>query len=75
MWPFRRPHLELEDCDYEQESDAEPEPPRGRKKARSRTNPFIDDEAGVDGDANGDERTEDENNDLDGFRVADNVKF
>ena len=75
VWPFRRPHLELEDCDYEQESDAEPEPPRGRKKARSRTNPFIDDEAGVDGDANGDERTEDENNDLDGFRVADNVKF
>ena len=30
VWPPRRPHLELEDGDYEQESDAEPDPPRRR---------------------------------------------
>ena len=29
--PPRRPHLELEDNDYEQESDAEQDPPRRRK--------------------------------------------
>ena len=75
VWPPCRPHLELEDGDYEQESDAEPEPPRRRKKARRRTNLFIDAEAGVDGDASGDDRTEDENDDLDGFIVADDVEF
>ena len=32
VWRLRRPHLELEDSDYEQESDAEPDPPRRRKK-------------------------------------------
>ena len=75
VWPPRRPHLELEDGDYEQESDVEPEPPRRRKKAKRRTNPFIDAEAGVDGDASGDEGSEDENDDLDGFIVADDVEF
>ena len=57
VWTFRRPHLELKDGDYEQESDAEPEPPRRRKEARRRTNPFIDTEAGMDGDSSGDEQT------------------
>ena len=75
MWPPRRPHLELENGDYEQESDVEPVPPRRRKKAKRRTNPFIDAEAGVDGDASGDKGTEDENDDLDGFIVADDVEF
>ena len=73
MWPARRPQLELEDGDYEQESDSEPEPPGRRKKARRRTNPFIDAEACVDGDASGDEETEDENDDLDGFIVLSGV--
>ena len=75
VWPPRRPHLELEDGDYELVSDAEPEPPRRRKEARRRTNPFIDAEAGVDGDASGDEGTEDENDDMDGFIVADYLEF
>ena len=75
MWPPRRPHLELEDGDYVQERDAEPDPQRFRKKAKRHTNPFIDAEAGVDGDASGDEGTEDENDDLDGFIVADDVEF
>ena len=44
-------------------------------KARRRTNPFIDAEAGVDRDASGDEGTEDENDDLDSFIVADDVEF
>ena len=54
QWPPRRAHLKLEDADYEQENDAESEPLRRRKKARRRTNPFIDADTGVDGDANGD---------------------
>ena len=74
MWPPRRLHLELEDGDYQQESDTEPDPPRRRNKARRRNNPFIDAEAGVDGDASGDEGTEDKNDDLDGFIVADDVR-
>ena len=56
--------LELVKADYEKE-DIEPEPPRRRKKARRRMNPFIDAEAGVDGDASNDEGTDDENDDLD----------
>ena len=75
MWPPCRPHLELEDGDYEQKSDVKPEPPRRRKKARRRTNPFIEAETGVDGDATGDKGSEDENDDFDGFIVADDVEF
>ena len=73
--PPRRPHLELEDCDDEQKSDAESEPPRRRKKARRCTNPLIDAEAGVDRDASVDKGSEDENDDLDGFIVTDDVEF
>ena len=36
-------------------------------------NPFIDAEAGVDGDASNDEESDDENDDLNGFIVADNI--
>ena len=75
LWPPRRLHVELKDGDYEQESDAEPEPPRRRKKARRRTDPFIDAEVGVNGDASGDKETKNENNDLDGFIVAADVEF
>ena len=35
VWPPRRPHLELEDGDYEQESDTEPDPPRRRKNSQT----------------------------------------
>ena len=38
-------------------------------------NPFIDAEEGVDEDASGDEGTDDENDDLDGFIVADDIEF
>ena len=38
-------------------------------------NPFIDAEAGVDGDASNDEGSEDKNDDLDGFIVADDIEF
>ena len=75
VWPFCRPHLQLENGDYEQESDAETEQSRRRKKPRRRINPFIDAMAGVDGDASGDEGTEDKNDDLNGFIVADDVEF
>ena len=73
--PPRRPHLELEDGDYEQESDSELEPPRRRKKARRCTNPFIDAEACVEGDASNDKVTEDKNDDLDSFIVADDLEL
>ena len=75
MWPPRRPHLEFNDIDYKQEEDTEPKPVRRRKSARCRANPFIDAEAGVDGDASCDEGTDDENNDLDGFIVDDDVVY
>ena len=75
MWPPRRPHLEFDDGDYKQEEDTEPEPPRRRKQARRRVNPFIDAEAGVDGDASNDKGSEDENDDLDRFIVADDIEF
>ena len=74
VWPFSRAHLKLEDGDYKQERAAEPKPPRCRKKARRRTNPFIDAIAGVDDDASGDEETEDKNDDFDDNIVADEVK-
>ena len=38
-------------------------------------NPFIDAEAGIDGDPSNDEGCDDENNDLDGFIVADDIEF
>ena len=60
VWPPRRPHLEFDDGDYKQEQDTEPQPVRRRKSARRRANSFIDTEAGVDGDASGDEQTDDE---------------
>ena len=75
VWPPRRPHLEFNDGDYEQKEGTEPQPVRRRKSALRCANPFIDAEAGVDGDASGDEGTDDENNDLDGFIVADDVEY
>ena len=74
MWPLRRPLMEFADGDYEQE-DAEIKQPRRRKKARRRANPFIDAEAGVDGDASSDERSYDEIDDLDGFIVVDDLEY
>ena len=75
VWPPRRPHLEFDDGDYEQEENTERQPVRSRKNARRRANPFIDTEAGVDGNASGDEKTDDENDDLDGFIVAVDVEY
>ena len=75
MWLPRRPHLEFDDGDYEQEKDTEPQPVRHRKSARHRANPFINAKAGVYGDASGDEGTENENDDLDGVIIADDVEY
>ena len=55
VWPPRRPHMEFNVGNYEQEEDIEPEPPKRRNKLRPHANPFIDAEAGVNGDASGDE--------------------
>ena len=75
MWPPRRPHINFDNGDYEQQEDAEPEPPKRRKKARRCANPFIDAEAGVDGEASGDGGSDNENDDVDGFIIADYVQF
>ena len=75
VWPFRRTHLDFDDGDYEHEEQTEPQPVRRRKSAGCRANPFIDAEAGVDGDASGKEKPDDENDDLDGFIVADDVEY
>ena len=73
VWPLRRLRLELEEEDFELDKNAEQEPPKRLKRARRRVNPFIDTEAGVDGNANGDEEIDDENNYLDGFMLEHNV--
>ena len=65
--------MAFDDGDYEQNDDVEPEPPRRRKRARSRTNPFIDAETGVDGDASGEENADDKINDLDEYIVTKDV--
>ena len=75
VWPPCRPHLEFDDGDYEQEEDTEPKPPKQRQKARHRVNPFIDAEAPVNGHASNDEGTDDENDDLNGFIVDDDIEF
>ena len=65
--------MEFDDGHYEQE-DVELEPTRRRKRARRRAIQLIDAEAGVNRDAY-DEGTDEENNDLDGFTVADDIEF
>ena len=53
------------------------EEPRRRKLVRRRANPFLDAEAGVEGDGSDDELSVDENSDidLDGFIVANDVEY
>ena len=68
VWPPRRQRV-----DSEIEDEDEPQAPRRRMKARRRANPFIETEAGVDGDASEDES--DGNDDLDDFIVPDDVEF
>ena len=72
VWPFHRPHRDYNDTDYDQKKDTEPEPQRRQKKARSRANLLILAQAGVDWDKSGDERTDKDYDNLDGFIVADN---
>ena len=75
MWTPRHPHLKFDDGDYEQNKDTDHQPVRRRKSAQRRANPFIDAVAQVDGDASSYERTNDENDDLDGFIFADDVEY
>ena len=51
VWPPRRTRLESSVDD----EDTKPQAPQRRKKARRRANPFIESEAGLDGDASEDE--------------------
>ena len=68
LWPLHRPRLESE------EEDAEPpQRPQRRNKTRRRANPYIESEAGVEGDASDDES--DKNNDLTNFIVPDDVEY
>ena len=65
--------FEFDDGDYEKQDDIEFKPVRHRKSARRRANSFIDAEPGMDGDASGYDRTDNENDDLDNFIVADDL--
>ena len=75
MSPPRRPHRDFDERDYEQDEDVEIDQLRGWMRARRRANPFINADAGVDGDTSGDYGTEGENDDLDVFIVADDVNY
>ena len=67
--PFDRPP-QIDDDD---EDDFQPLPPAvSRYRKAARRNPFIEPEAGVDGDASADEDNDDAD-DLEGFIVADDV--
>ena len=73
VWPPRRPNLEFDDGDFEEEENTEPELPKRKKTVRRRVNPFIDAEAGVNGEASNDEGSDNKYYDLDGFIVADDI--
>ena len=75
VWPPSRSYLVFVGGNYEQKKDIKPKPVRPRLSARRRANPFIDTEAGVYWDASADEETDDENDDLDGFTIADDVEY
>ena len=68
VWPSRSPRLESEE-----EFAEPPQRPQKRRKTRRRANPFIESEAGVEGDASDDES--DEDNDLADFIVSDDVEY
>ena len=63
----------FDDGDYEQKKDTKPEPPRRQQRVKRRENVFIDADPCVDGEADSDERTDNENDDLDGFIITDDV--
>ena len=68
--------MDIDNGDYKQEvKDSERELPRPRHNVKRRTNPFIDAQAGVDGDASGNDGTDDLNNDLNRSIVADDIAF
>ena len=57
----------------DEDAEPQPQPPQRRKKARRRAKPFIESEAGVDGDASEDES--DGNDDFTDFIVPDDVEY
>ena len=75
MWQPRHQRLKLNKTNNKQDEKAKPEPLRRRKRSRRNVHPFIDSKACVEYDASGDEKTNDENNDLDGFIVAHDNEF
>ena len=68
MWPPHRQRM-----DSEEEVTEPPRRPQRRRKTTRRPNPFIESEAGVEGDASDDEV--DGDNDLADFIVPDDVEY
>ena len=68
-------HIEFDNGYFEQMEDVYCNLLRRRKNARRRTNLIIDAAAGVDKDLSGDERTDVEIDDRDGFIVAYDVVY
>ena len=74
VWAPRRLHLKFDNGDYQQKEDTEQKPPIQRIEARRCDNLFIDSEVSVVGDGNNDKESDDKNNKLDGFIVADDME-
>ena len=66
----RRPRL-----DSDAEDETQPPVRTRRRRARRAANPFIDSEAGVDGDASDESDESDGNDSINDFIVADDVEF
>ena len=74
VWPPPK-RIRLKVSHLDKSDGAEQEPARRREaRRRAQRNPFIDTEASVDGDASADEEDDNENDDLNGFIVADDVE-
>ena len=73
VWRPRRTTLKSDDGDYKQ--NTEPEPLRRSNTAGQNVNLFVDAEAGVARGARNDKWFHDENDDHNGFIVADDIEF
>ena len=68
-------HLDFDDGNYLQEEDAAPKRPIRRKKANRRANLLMDADAGVDEKSSAYKETDDKNDYLCWFIIADDVEF
>lgn len=75
MWLLCSLHKKIKIGDYKQNKDIKQLPTKRQKRARRRSNLWIDAFAGVDGNVRGDEGTDNKNNDVNWFIVVEDVKY